>query len=37
LKNLARKIDVDNIDRIGYYLKEVSAKYPSPIDLLKQL
>ncbi len=37
LKNLARKIDVDNIDRVGYYLKEVSAKYPDPIDLLMQL
>jgi len=37
MKNLARKIDVDNIDRVGYYLKEVSAKYPNPIDFLRQL
>jgi len=37
LKNLARKIDVDNIDRIGYYLKDISAKYPDPIEVLKQL
>ncbi|MCK4639726.1 MAG: hypothetical protein KAU06_00175 [Candidatus Marinimicrobia bacterium] len=37
LKNLARKIDVDNIDRIGYYLKDISAKYPNPIEILKQL
>lgn len=37
LRNLARKIDKDNIDRIGYYLKDVSEKYPDPIQLLNQL
>ena len=37
LKNLARKIDLENIDRIGYYLKDISEKYPRPIDLLKRL
>lgn len=37
LKNLARKIDMDNIDRIGYYLKDVSEKYPDPVDLLQHL
>ncbi|MBU1065652.1 hypothetical protein KKC74_12725 [bacterium] len=37
LKNLARKVDMDNIDRIGYYLKDVSEKYPDPVDLLQHL
>jgi len=37
LKNLARKIDLENIDRIGYYLKDISEKYPRPIDLLQRL
>ncbi|MGC9363325.1 MAG: tetratricopeptide repeat protein [Fidelibacterota bacterium] len=37
LKNLARKIDVDNVNRIGDYLKEVSEKYPDPITILRQL
>ncbi|MBN2602385.1 MAG: hypothetical protein JXR87_10360 [Candidatus Marinimicrobia bacterium] len=37
LKNLARKIDMDNIDRIGYYLKDISEKYPKPADLLQRL
>ena len=37
LKNLARKIDLENIDRIGYYLKDISEKYPKPVDLLHRL
>ena len=37
LKNLARKIDLENIDRIGYYLKDISEKYPKPVDLLQRL
>ena len=37
MKNLARKIDIDNIDRIGYYLKDVLEKYPDPLDLLQHL
>ncbi|MDO9548651.1 MAG: hypothetical protein Q7J65_06800 [Candidatus Marinimicrobia bacterium] len=37
MKNLARKIDLDNVDRIGYYLKDVSVKYPNPVDLLQSL
>ncbi|HDP68952.1 MAG TPA: hypothetical protein ENN20_10740 [Candidatus Marinimicrobia bacterium] len=37
LKNIARKIDVDNINRIGDYLKTVSEKYPDPITLLQEL
>jgi len=37
MKNLARKIDMDNIDRIGYYLKDVLEKYPDPLDLLQRL
>lgn len=37
LKNLARKIDVDNVNRIGDYLKDVSEKYPNPITILHEL
>jgi len=37
IKNLARKIDVDNVDRIGYYLKAVAQKYPDPLRLLKRI
>jgi len=37
LKNLARKIDMENVDRIGYYLKDVLVKYPNPVDLLQSL
>lgn len=37
MKNLARQIDRDNVDRIGYYLKDIAEKYPSPLALLKQL
>jgi hypothetical protein len=37
LRNIARKIDRDNVNRIGDYLKTVSVKYPSPIKLLEQL
>ena len=37
LRNIARKIDRDNINRIGDYLKTVSVRYPSPIELLERL
>ncbi len=37
LKNLARRIDLDNVDRIGYYLKDIAQKYPDPIELLHDL
>jgi len=37
LRNIARKIDRDNINRVGDYLKTVSVKYPSPIELLERL
>jgi len=36
-RNLARKIDRDNIDRIGFYLKEVAAQHPRPLELLEKL
>ena len=35
LRNLAKKVDTININRIGDYLKEVSQKYPNPILLLE--
>jgi len=37
LRNLAKKVDHDNIDRLGDYLKMVSAKYPDPLEMLKQI
>jgi len=37
LRNIARKIDRDNVNRIGDYLKTVSVKFPPPIELLEQL
>lgn len=37
LNNLAHKIEKDNIDRIGYYLKKISQKYPDPIEKLENL
>jgi len=37
LRNIARKIDRDNINRVGDYLKTVSVRYPSPIELLERL
>jgi tetratricopeptide (TPR) repeat protein len=37
LRNIARKIDRDNVNRLGDYLKTVSAKFPPPIELLEKL
>lgn len=37
LVNLAKKVDRDNIDAIGNYLKTVSQKYPAPLELLECL
>ena len=37
LVNLAKKVDRDNNDAIGNYLKTVSQKYPAPLELLKCL
>jgi hypothetical protein len=37
LIHLAKKVDSDNIDALGNYLKTVSQKYPAPLDVLEQL
>ncbi len=37
LRNLARKIDRENVDVIGEYLKKISKKYPKPIELLEKM
>lgn len=37
LKNLAKKVERDNVNRIGDYLKTISEKYPKPLDILDQL
>ncbi len=37
LKHLAEKIDRDNIDRIGDYLKSISRNYPDPVEMLKTM
>ncbi|MCK4689820.1 MAG: hypothetical protein KAT41_05965 [Candidatus Marinimicrobia bacterium] len=37
LKNLAKRIDRENVDAIGEYLKKVSEKYAKPIELLEKM
>ena len=37
LHNLAGKIERENIDRIGNYLKEIANKYPDPMEQLEGL
>jgi hypothetical protein len=35
LAHMSKQIDRENIDRIGNYLKEVSSRYPKPLDILE--
>jgi len=37
LIHLAKKVESDNIDALGNYLKAVTQKYPAPLDVLEQL
>jgi len=37
LIHLAKKVDSDNIDALGNYLKTVSIKYPDPLKVLAQI
>ncbi|MCF7885035.1 MAG: hypothetical protein K9M80_00950 [Candidatus Marinimicrobia bacterium] len=37
LHNLANKIEKDNINRIGNYLKKIGKRYPDPIEKLEKI